>query len=347
MRTTAPEWHQSETTKHHPGTRDHPQDDRVTSGSTRARNSRVGPTTLGDMSSFTNPAGITLEYETFGSPSGSPLLLVMGYTAQMTGWPVGFCEHLADAGHFVIRFDNRDSGLSSKHDGVTVDMDQILTALMLNQPELLEGKVPYTLSDMATDAWSVLDHVGIARAHIVGASMGGMIVQTMAIEHPERCLSLTSIMSMTGEVEYGQSAPEAQAALLAPSPTEREAYVQSAADTWTIWMSKKYRDLDAIRQRAGESFDRSFYPEGASRQLGAIVASGSRAEGLQSLSVPTLVIHGLDDTLITPSGGQRTAELVPRARLELIEDMGHDLPDPLWVLLTGHITSHAAASADV
>ena len=296
------------------------------------------------MSSFTNPAGITLEYDTFGSLKGSPMLLVMGYTAQMTGWPVGFCQRLADAGHHVIRFDNRDCGLSTKHDGVAVDMDQILTALMLNRPELVVDQVPYTLSHMADDAWSVLDNLGIQRAHIVGASMGGMIVQTMAIEHPERCLSLTSIMSMTGEVEYGQSSPEVQAALLAPSPTERGAYMQSAVDSWTIWMSKKYRDPEAIRARAGESFDRSFYPEGAARQLGAIVASGSRADALRSLNVPTLVIHGLDDTLITLSGGHRTAELVPGARLELIEDMGHDLPDPLWPALTGHIASHAASA---
>ena len=296
------------------------------------------------MPSFTNPDGITLEYDTFGFPNGSPMLLVMGYTAQMTGWPVGFCQRLADAGHHVIRFDNRDCGLSTKHDGVAVDMDQILTALMLNRPELVVDQVPYTLSHMADDAWSVLDNLGIQRAHIVGASMGGMIVQTMAIEHPERCLSLTSIMSMTGEVEYGQSSPEVQAALLAPSPTDRDAYMQSAVDSWTIWMSKKYRDPDAIRARAGESFDRSFYPEGAARQLGAIVASGSRADALRSLNVPTLVIHGLDDTLITLSGGHRTAELVPGARLELIEDMGHDLPDPLWPALTGHIASHAASA---
>ena len=300
------------------------------------------PTRVSRMPSFTSGAGITIEYDTFGSVDASPMLLVMGFTAQMTGWSEEFCQQLADAGHHVIRFDNRDCGLSTKFNGVAVDMDLVLTALMLNQPELVHGKVPYNLSDMAGDAWSLLDHLGIERAHIVGASMGGMIVQTMAIENPERCLSLTSIMSMTGEVEFGQSAPEAQAALLAPPPVERDAYVDASTEVWTVWMSKKYRDHDKIRQRAAESYDRSFYPEGSSRQLAAIIASGSRADRLRALTVPALVIHGLDDTLISPSGGERTAELIPGARLVLVEDMGHDLPEELWPQITGEILSHTS-----
>lgn len=298
------------------------------------------------MPNFTNPAGISIEFDTFGDPESVPLLLVMGYTAQMIGWSEGFCQQLADGGHYVIRFDNRDCGLSTKFDGVEVDMEQILTALMLNQPELVHGKVPYTLSDMATDAWSVLDHLGLQRAHIIGASMGGMIVQTMAIENPERCFSLTSIMSMTGEVEFGQSAPEAQAALLSPSPTDRDDYLEAAVSTWTVWMSKKYRDPGKIRLRAGESYDRSLYPEGAPRQLGAIIASGSRADDLRTLTVPTLVIHGLDDTLITPSGGQRTAELIPNARLLMVNDMGHDLPEELWPHIVGEILNHTTSQAE-
>jgi pimeloyl-ACP methyl ester carboxylesterase len=295
------------------------------------------------MTNFASSSGITIEFDTFGSADASPLLLVMGYTAQMTGWAVGFCQRLADAGHFVIRFDNRDCGLSTKFDGVNVDLGKIMLAAMMNQPESIHAEVPYTLSDMANDGWDLLDHLGIERAHIVGASMGGMIVQTMATEHPERTLSLTSIMSMTGEVEYGQSAPEAQLALMTPSPTEREAYIEASVTTWTVWMSKRYRDVDGIKQRAAESYDRSFYPEGAPRQMGAIVASGSRADALRALKIPTLVIHGLDDTLITPTGGQRTAELVPGARLELIEDMGHDLPEELWPTITSHILSHTKA----
>lgn len=294
------------------------------------------------MPSFTSPTGITIEFDTFGSREASTILLVMGYTAQMTGWPSDFCQRLADGGHHVIRFDNRDCGLSTKLHGVEVDVAQIMTAAMLNQPELVRDTVPYTLSDMADDGWALLDHLGVERAHIVGASMGGMIVQTMAVERPERCLSLTSIMSMTGEIEYGQATPEAQLALLTPSPTDRDAYIEAAATTWTVWMSKKHRDPHKIRLRAAESYDRSVYPEGGPRQLGAIVASGSRADKLRSLSVSSLVIHGLDDTLISPTGGQRTAELIPGARLELIADMGHDLPEELWPRITDEILRHTA-----
>jgi pimeloyl-ACP methyl ester carboxylesterase len=294
------------------------------------------------MPQFTSPAGITIEFEAFGSPDSPPLLLVMGYTAQMIAWSVEFCEKLAAGGHYVIRFDNRDCGLSTKFDGVEVDLGQIMTAAMLNQPELIRDTVPYTLSDMADDGWALLDHLQIQRAHIIGASMGGMIVQTMAIEQPHRCLSLTSIMSMTGEIDFGQSAPEAQMALLTPGPTDRDGYIEASATTWTVWLSKKYRDPAKIRERAAESYDRSLYPEGGPRQMGAIVASGSRADGLRALNVPTLVIHGLDDTLIAPSGGQRTAELIPDARLLLVDDMGHDLPEELWPVLVPEILSHTA-----
>ena len=156
-----------------------------------------------------------------------------------------------------------------------------------------------------------------------------MIVQTIAIEHPHRTTALTSIMSMTGEVEFGQATPEAQAALLTPPPTDRQGYIDSSS-SWTVYMSKRHRNLDEVRRRAAESYDRSFYPEGSSRQLAAIIASGSRADGLRGLDVPTVVIHGHDDQLITPSGGQRTAELIPGAELVMVEDMGHDLPEPLW-----------------
>lgn len=281
------------------------------------------------MPRATVTTGMELEYDTFGDPSNPALLLVMGFTAQMTAWDQEFCTMLADGGRFVIRFDNRDCGLSTKFDGVAVDMDAVMTALLLNQPELVQGKVPYTLSDMAADAVGLLDHLGIERAHMVGASMGGMIVQTIAIEHPTRTSALTSIMSMTGEVEYGQATPEAQAALLTPPPADRQGYIDSS-QSWTVYMRKRYRDLDDVRRRAAESYDRCFYPEGASRQLAAIVASGSRADGLRSLDMPTVVIHGLDDQLITPSGGQRTAELIPGAEPVMVEDMGHDMPKPLW-----------------
>jgi pimeloyl-ACP methyl ester carboxylesterase len=278
-----------------------------------------------------------LEYDTFGSASDPALLLIMGFTAQMTAWPDEFCKRLADGGLHVIRFDNRDCGLSTKLDGVHVDLGSVVAAALSGQAV---PPVPYTLSDMAADAVGLLDDLGIQRAHVMGASMGGMIAQTVAIEHPHRVISLISVMSMTGEPGVGQPTPEAAAALLAPPPLERQAYID-AAPSWMIWHSKKYRDETLARQAAAVGYDRMFYPEGASRQLAAIYASGSRAERLAALHVPTLVIHGRDDTLITPSGGMRTAELIDGAHLLLVADMGHDMPEQLWPLLVDAITSHA------
>jgi pimeloyl-ACP methyl ester carboxylesterase len=193
---------------------------------------------------------------------------------------------------------------------------------------------------MANDAVGVLDALSIRQAHIVGASMGGMIVQTMAIEHPERVLTLTSIMSTTGEREYGQAKPEAMAALLTPPPSERDALIENAARIGKIIASPRYFDPEKAKDRAAAAYDRAFYPEGATRQMGAIVASGDRADGLRALQVPTLVIHGRADPLIQPSGGDRTAELVQGANLLLVNDMGHDLPEPLWPFLVDVIASH-------
>jgi len=201
--------------------------------------------------------------------------------------------------------------------------------------------VPYDLSDMAADAVGLLDHLSIDSAHIVGASMGGMIVQTMAIEHRVRVRTMTSIMSQPGDPDVGQPTAEAAAALLAPPPTSRDAYIESSVN-WMTWHSKKYRDAERTRADAARSFDRAFYPEGAPRQLAAIYASGRRSERLAALDVPTLVIHGRDDTLITPSGGERTAEVIPGAHLLMLADMGHDLPEPLWPLIVGSILSHTA-----
>jgi pimeloyl-ACP methyl ester carboxylesterase len=281
--------------------------------------------------------GIELEYETFGSPSDPPLLLVMGFTAQMTSWDDGLCRRLADGGHRVIRFDNRDVGLSTKLDGVQFDIRGALTALMTGSPC---PPVPYTLSDMAADAFGLLDALGIETAHVVGASMGGMIVQTMAIEHPERVLTMTSIMSNTGEREYGQPRGEAVQALLTAVPTERAEYVEHAVTVAKIIGSPRFTDGSTIRARAAAAYDRSFYPEGSARQLGAIVSAPPRADGLRALSVPTLVIHGRADPLIQLSGGERTAELVPGASLLVANDMGHDLPEPLWPLVTAAIGAH-------
>lgn len=281
------------------------------------------------MSRATVATGMELEYDTFGDPADPALLLVMGLGAQMILWDTRFCQLLADTGRYVIRFDNRDCGLSTKFDGVEVDMNAMIMAMLSGDASPLAGKTPYLLSHMAADAVALLDHLNIGRAHIAGASMGGMVVQTMAIEHPDRVASLTSIMSQTGEPAYGHADPAAQAVLMRPPAADRAGHIASSVDAEVI-MSKKYRNHDQIRARAAESYDRSFYPQGTARQLAAIVASGSRADGLRQLNVPTVVIHGLDDTLINPTGGRRTAELIPGAVLVELEDMGHDLPEPLW-----------------
>jgi pimeloyl-ACP methyl ester carboxylesterase len=290
------------------------------------------------MTSAVVSTGIELTYDTFGSADDPAVLLVMGFTAQMTAWPDEFCHMIADGGHFVIRFDNRDCGLSTKLDGVQVDLGAVMAAA-LGGGEM--PPVPYTLSDFAADAIGLLDHLGIGAAHIVGASMGGMIVQTMAVEHPHRVLTLTSIMSNPGDPDVGQPTPEAAAALMAPPPTDRQAYIDSSVN-WMTWHSKRYRDAERTRADAARSYDRSFYPEGASRQLAAIYASGRRSDALATITAPTLVIHGRDDTLITPSGGERTAELIPGAHLLMVSDMGHDLPEPLWPLVVGSILGHTA-----
>lgn len=286
--------------------------------------------------------GMELEYDTFGSADDPALLLVMGFTAQMIGWDEPFCQMLADTGLFVIRYDNRDCGLSSHLDGVEVDIAAAMGAAFAG------GEMPavaYTLSDMAADGIGLLDHLGIVGAHVMGASMGGMIVQTMAIEHPERVLSLTSVMSTVGDIEYGQAAPEVMAVLIAPPPASRDEYI-AASPNWMVWQSKKYSSEQRVKELAAVSFDRSFYPEGSPRQLAAILASGDRSEALAQLDVPTLVIHGRDDTLITPSGGLRTAELVPGAHLLFVADMGHDMPEPLWPLFVDAIASHTRRAAD-
>ena len=267
------------------------------------------------------------------------MLLVMGFTAQRTFWPQAMVDLLVDAGFFVVMHDNRDCGLSSKLDGVEVDIMAAMTALATGDASALPP-VPYLLSDMSDDAFAVLDDLGIDQAHVAGASMGGMIVQTMAIEHPERVLSMASIMSTTGEHEFGAAAPEALAALLTPPPTDRAAYIDASTRS-EVWSSKRYFDADETRARAAESFDRSFYPEGSPRQLAAIVASGPRNEGLSTLTVPTVVIHGADDRLITPSGGARTAELVPGSRYVLFSDMGHDLPAPVLPGIVDAVASNA------
>jgi pimeloyl-ACP methyl ester carboxylesterase len=260
----------------------------------------------------------------------------MGFGAQLINWSDQFCQILVDQGFYVIRFDNRDCGLSTKLDGVVVDPNAVVGAALTGQ-EL--PAVPYTLSDMAQDAIELLNHLGLESAHILGASMGGMIAQALVIEHPERARSLISLFSVTGEMEYGAPTAEAAEVLLGPPPSDRQAYIE-ASPKYGVWQSKRYFDEVAVKREAARAFDRSFYPEGSSRQLAAIYASGSRAEQLQKLQTPTLVIHGTDDTLLPPDGGKRTAELVPGSTFLLVADMGHDLPEPLLPLITGAMTAH-------
>jgi pimeloyl-ACP methyl ester carboxylesterase len=281
---------------------------------------------------------VELEYETFGEPTDPPLLLVMGLGAQLTLWDEGFCQRLADGGRYVIRYDNRDIGLSTNFDDSPFDLGALFGVLLGGDPSSLE--VPYKLSDLAADAVGLLDALGIQTAHIVGASMGGMIAQTIAIEHPTRVRTLTSIMSNTGESDLGQPTEAAMAALMTPPPAERGAYIEHALAGAKVISSPRYFDAERTRQTVERDYDRSFHPEGTVRQLAAIIASGSRADGLRNLRVPTLVIHGRPDPLVQVSGGERTAELVPSANLLILNDMAHDLPEPLWPLVTDTILSH-------
>ncbi|MEU9662621.1 alpha/beta fold hydrolase [Streptomyces chartreusis] len=283
--------------------------------------------------------GVSIAYETFGDPGDSPVLLVMGFGAQMIAWHEDFCRALADRGRYVIRYDNRDCGLSTKFDDHPVDMGKFIATVSSGDIPAALAMVPYRLQDMADDALGLLTALELERAHVVGASMGGMIAQTMAIAHPERVLTLTSMMSSTGESDYGQPSPEAQAVLFGPKPADREGYV-AAAENELVWASKRHGDAAVLRELAADSYDRAYYPAGIGRQLGAMILSGSRADALRELRLPTLVIHGLDDTLIDPSGGRRTAELVPGARLLLVPDMGHDRPRALWPELLDAVEAH-------
>ncbi|HWD70352.1 MAG TPA: alpha/beta hydrolase [Solirubrobacteraceae bacterium] len=294
------------------------------------------------MPQITIPSDLALEYETYGERSNPPVLMVMGFGAQLIQWPRDFCRRLADGGRNVISFDNRDSGRSARFHGVDSRIEAVHMAAAAGDLATARELAPYTLSDMSEDCLGLLSALQIERAHVVGASMGAMIAQTMAIEHPERVLTLTSMMSTTGEPEYGQSSPEALEALLAPAATSREEYIASA-DSWLLWHSRRYPEAEQNRALAAESYDRGHYPQGTLRQLAAMLASGPRTEGLRQLRVPTLVIHGSEDTLISPSGGERTAELIAGARHVVVEDMSHDRPRPLWPQICGPILDHTAA----
>jgi len=285
----------------------------------------------------TAPAnGIELWYETIGDPNDAPLLLVSGLGSQGITWADEFCERFVREGFFVIRFDNRDVGLSTKIDSPHLNFGAELANGFSGEPVA----APYNLSDMAADAVGLLDHLGIESAHIVGASMGGMIVQTMAIEHPERVRSMTSIMSTTGERDVGHPTPEAGATLLKPPASSRDEYIGNYVDTWRILSGPVHFSDERFRTRAGIVYDRCYFPVGTGRQLLAVLASGPRAEQLREVQAPTLVIHGVIDPLVGVSGGRRTAELVPGAELVEFDDMGHDVPPGLFQPIVTAIVRH-------
>ena len=285
--------------------------------------------------------GIELEYETFGDPADPALLLVMGLGAQLVAWDVDLCESLVDRGFFVIRYDNRDVGLSTK---VPVDESvDVGTELM----KIISGEKvepPHLIADMAADAAGLLDHLGLDRVHVVGASMGGMIAQQFAIDFPERVLSLTSIMSTTGDPDVGQPKPEVLAVLLDVAPPEREANIAHAVEASRIISSPDHFDPERAELKASLSFDRCYYPRGTANQLISILMSPSRTEGLRGLQVNALVIHGDADPLVTVSGGERVAEAIPGAELMILEGMGHDVPVFYWPQVIEALTALAIRS---
>jgi pimeloyl-ACP methyl ester carboxylesterase len=280
---------------------------------------------------------ITLCYETFGSKGDPPLLLIMGLGMQMLGWPDDFCAQVADRGFYVVRFDNRDAGRSTRIHGRPPTPGQLLRRRI--------SPVLYDLGDMADDAARLLGTLGLAPAHVVGASMGGMIAQTLAARHPETVRSLVSIMSMTGSRWAGQPALRIYPYLLRSAPTERDAYVEHMSRMFaTIGSTGLPQDTARVREMMERSYDRGHDPDASGRQLGAIVASGDRTAELGKIIAPTLVIHGSKDPMVSPSGGKATAKAIPGARLMVIEGMGHDLPEAAWPQLVPAIADHAHAA---
>jgi len=282
--------------------------------------------------------GITLAYETFGDPGDPAMLLIMGLGAQMLHWDARLCALLAEHGFQVIRYDNRDAGRSTQIEG---GPEPNLIAALAGD----SGSASYTLSDLATDAAALLDHLGRDAAHIVGASMGGMIAQTLAIEAPGRVLSLTSIMSNTGNRDVGQPRPEGLAALLTPIPSDRAGYVEQMVKLARVVGSPAFPAEEArLRELFAAVHARGVHPRGFQRQLLAIAASGDRTTALAAITAPTLVIHGEADVLVDPSGGRATAAAIPHAELLTIPAMGHDLPPACWPQIVAAIVANAARS---
>jgi len=287
--------------------------------------------------------GIDICYEIFGDANAEPMMLIMGLGAQMIHWDDDFCRQLAARGFRVIRFDNRDIGKSSKMSG-----GKRLGALELLKLRFLKIPVeaPYRLRDMAEDTVALMDALRIRSAHIVGASMGGMIAQEIAITFPERVRSLTSIMSTTGNPKVPSPTREATAVLTAPPPATKEEYFARFAQTWKVLRAGSFPEEEALDpSRAARAWERGLNPAGVGRQLRAILASGSRKERLRQVKAPTLVIHGTVDPLVRPEGGKDTAASIPGARLVMVEGMGHALPMRMWPQVIGAIAEHAKGAA--
>jgi pimeloyl-ACP methyl ester carboxylesterase len=279
--------------------------------------------------------GLEIVYEEFGDRSDPAMLLIMGLGVQMLGWDEELCLLLAARGFRVVRFDNRDVGRSTKIDGGPPA--NVMAALAGDL-----SSASYRLEDMADDCAGLLDHLGVSAAHVVGASQGGMIGQTLAIRRPERVLSLASIMSTTGNMRVGQPHPEAFPALLNRPPGDRDGFEDFVVRAWRVIGSPGFEaDEEALRARARASYDRGIHPAGTARQLLAVVASGDRTDSLAELDLPTLVVHGTDDVLIDVSGGKATAAAIPGAELVLIEGLGHDLPRQLWPRFVDLIVANA------
>lgn len=272
------------------------------------------------------PNGISLCYDTFGDPNDPAVLLIMGLAGPLTWWSPDLCELLAERGFFVVRFDNRDVGKSTWTNGPGGHRTDVIRGFV--RPK---SPPPYTLNDMADDGVALLDHLGISKAHVTGVSMGGMIAQTLALDHQDRVLSLVSIMSTTGRRSVGWQDPRLLPRLLARGRADRASYIEQSARTWAAIGSPGYpTPPDETRERAGETFDRGVSTAGVIRQMQAILAQPDRSRALHDLTIPTLVIHGLADRLVHVSGGRATAHAIPGAELLLVPGMGHDLPTALW-----------------
>jgi pimeloyl-ACP methyl ester carboxylesterase len=283
--------------------------------------------------------GITIEVQEMGSPADPPILLIMGLNAQLTVWPEGFCRGLADRGHRVIRFDNRDVGLSTWLDEHPPD-DPIEALFTVLGGGTIEA--PYSLADMADDAVGVLDALDLGSAHIVGASLGGMIGQHVVTRHPDRVRTFTSIMSMPRFIPMGI---EVALSLQPPEvdPSDREAIVLAGIEAARLFTGTGYPFDEAyVRREALANLDRAWHPDGGVRQVLAALADGDRRPALSAVDVPTLVVHGTDDPLILPQGGQETADAIPGAELVWIEGMGHELPEGAWPQILNPISELAA-----